>query len=117
MRAVSTLLIALLAIAAGAGAATRRPSQVGAAGLRGPVSVGDSSTVAPTSAGTATAKLRKTVAATPPLASPLPADDGQCRQECAHTYYRCLAGDYAERCPQAWTICLAGCGRAATALR
>jgi hypothetical protein len=116
MRAFATLLIVLLAIATAAGAATRRPSPVDAAGLRGPVS-GDASTAAPTSPDTAAAKLRKTAAASPPLASPLPVDDGQCRQECAHTYYRCLSSDYAERCPQAWTLCLADCGRAASGLR
>ena len=117
MRAAATLLIVLLAVTAGADAATRRPSPVDTAGLRGPVSAGDAGAAAPTGAATAAVKLRKAVAASPPLASPLPADDGQCRQECAHTYYRCLSGDYAERCPQAWTLCLADCARAVADLR
>ena len=46
-------------------------------------------------------------------ASALPADPGQCRAACAHTYYFCLAGDDAPSCPQNWTSCLAGCSRPA----
>ena len=44
-------------------------------------------------------------------ASAVPADPGQCRATCAHTYYFCLSGDDAPSCPQSWTSCLAGCGR------
>ena len=117
MRAV-TILIAVL-LATGAGAAARRSATVDAAGLRGSVSAGDTGSSAPVASapGTAAARLRKTASPAPPLASPLPAADSQCRMTCAHSYYRCLAGDYAEQCPQAWTLCLAGCARVSSGLR
>ena len=116
MRAATILLVLL--VATGASAAARRAPPVDGAGLRGSVSAGDPSS--PTSAAgvtTGAAKLRRAAAAAPPLASPFPADDGQCRLTCAHSYYRCLAGDFAEQCPQAWTLCLAGCARASSGLR
>ena len=116
MRAATILLVVLLAT--GAGAAPRRSSPVDAVGLRGSVSASDTSSTAPVAgASTGAAKLRKTAAPSPPLASPLPADDAQCRLTSAHSYYRCLAGDYAEQCPPAWTLCLAGCARAAAGVR
>ena len=45
-------------------------------------------------------------------ASALPADPGQCRVTCAHTYYFCLAGEDAPSCPQNWSSCLITCNRA-----
>ena len=114
MRAVAILLVVLFATSAAA--APQRAPAVDAAGLRGPVPAGDpgAGTSSPT---TAAARLRKTVAPPQPIVSTLPADGGQCRQACAHTYYRCLAGDYAEQCPQAWTLCRADCVRAGGGLR
>jgi hypothetical protein len=44
--------------------------------------------------------------------SAIPADVGQCRQACAHTYYFCLAGQDAESCPESWTSCLTACNQA-----
>ena len=115
MRVAIVLFSILLAV--GAGAATRRAAPADAAGLRGSVSTGDKGAPAPVGATTTAARLRKTPPPVPALASPLPLDDGQCRRTCAHTYYRCLAGDYAEQCPQAWTLCLADCARATAGLR
>jgi hypothetical protein len=43
--------------------------------------------------------------------SALATDPGQCRVDCAHTYYFCLAGEDAPSCPQNWTSCLAGCSQ------
>ena len=115
MKAAIILLIVLLA--ARAGPAPRRAPTADATGLRGPISAGEANAAAPATVTTgAAAKLRKAATRPPSLASPLPADGGQCRQTCAHGYYRCLAGDYAEQCPQVWTLCLAGCARAATDL-
>ena len=109
MRVAAILLVLLSIAGASVGAATPRQ-----AGLRGPVSTDGTAGPAPTAVAAA-AKPRK--AAATPLASPAPADDGQCRRTCAHSYYRCLAGDYAEQCPQAWTLCHADCERAAAGLR
>ena len=114
MRLATTFLIILMAIAATAGAATRRGSG-DAAGLRGSQAASVTGAASPTAS--AAARLRKPATPTPPLAGPLPTDDGQCRRTCAASYYRCLAGDYAEQCPQAWTLCRADCARAAAALR
>ena len=114
MRLAIPLCVLLLIAASSVGAAARKPA-ADAAGLRGAVSLSDPA-IAPAAPGVV-AKPRKTAPAPPTLATPLPADDGQCRLTCAHTYYRCLSGDYAERCPQDWTLCLAGCGRAGAGLR
>jgi len=44
--------------------------------------------------------------------SAIPADPGQCRLSCAHSYYFCLSGQDAAFCPQSWTSCLGDCSRA-----
>jgi hypothetical protein len=44
--------------------------------------------------------------------SAIPADPGQCRLSCAHSYYFCLSGQDAAFCPQSWTSCLNDCSRA-----
>lgn len=44
-----------------------------------------------------------------PMASPIQADNRQCRRTCTTDYYFCLSGED-DRCPQVWTSCLAGCG-------
>ncbi len=116
MRLATALALLLLIAASSAGSASPRRPAVDAAGLRGEVSTSDPAAASSTVTTPAT-KLRQTAPPTAPLATPLPADDGQCRLSCAHTYYRCLSGDYAERCPQDWTLCLAGCSRAGAGLR
>ena len=71
--------------------------------------------------GAQTAKTAKTpppallASASPPPGdgSSLPADPGQCREACAHTYYFCLAGEDAPSCPQNWSSCLIACNRPA----
>ncbi len=56
-----------------------------------------------------TAKALPVLAAAKPLASPLPADVGQCRLDCARSYYFCLAGDDADSCGPTWASCLSAC--------
>ena len=113
MRVALLLLIVLLAD--GSSAAARRPATVDGAGLRGPVSAGDTAPPSGPNAAVSAGKPHK--AAKPILASPLPENDGRCRQTCGHDYFRCLSGDYADQCPQTWTLCLADCGRGAAGLR
>ena len=45
-------------------------------------------------------------------ATPLPsaaADTGQCRTDCAHTYYFCLSGQITTDCSTTWSQCLVSC--------
>ena len=111
MRLAIPLCILLLSASPSAASATPRRPAADAAGLRGEVST-DAPADAPSAAA---AKQRKP--ATASLATSPPADSGQCRLACAHTYYQCLSGDDAERCPQEWTLCLAACSRQAAGLR
>jgi hypothetical protein len=115
MRRASLFLMLLLALSPSARAATPRPpanASVDAAGLRGTVSP----TASPTP-GNAASAARKSALRSPIPPPPTLSDNGQCRLTCAHSYYRCLAGDYAEQCPQTWTLCLADCSRASAGLR
>jgi hypothetical protein len=115
MRRAILFLMLLAALAPNAGAAARHapagPS-VDAAGLRGAVSP----TTNPAQ-DSATAAARKPAPRSPIPPPPALGGNGQCRLTCAHSYYRCLAGDYAEQCPQSWTLCLADCTRASAGLR
>lgn len=45
----------------------------------------------------------------PPMPSSLSPDGGQCRLECAQSYYFCLGGDSSDECSSAWGRCRAGC--------
>lgn len=47
--------------------------------------------------------------ALPPMPPPLGPDGGQCRLDCAQSYYFCLGGDASEECSSAWGQCRAGC--------
>jgi len=45
-------------------------------------------------------------------ATPLPsaaADTGQCRTDCAHTYYFCSSGQVTTDCSTTWSQCLVSC--------
>jgi hypothetical protein len=47
-----------------------------------------------------------------PTATSLPsiaANTGQCRADCAHTYYFCLSGQVNNDCSTTWSQCLVGC--------
>ena len=56
-----------------------------------------------------TAKPLPVLAAAKPRSSPLPTDVGQCRLDCARSYYFCLAGDDADSCGPTWASCLSAC--------
>jgi len=47
-----------------------------------------------------------------PVATPLPsiaANTGQCRTDCAHSYYFCLSGEINADCSTTWSQCLVSC--------
>jgi hypothetical protein len=104
-----SLCFAALAVLLVGAAPVQQPTVVNAAkasGLRGAQAANVAKTPAPAPAPILNASLPTSDA------SAAPADPGQCRISCAHTYYFCLAGQDAPSCPQNWTSCLNDCSRA-----
>ena len=69
----------------------------------------------PTSPSLATAPTPSALSLKPslPISSPVASaavGAGQCRLDCAHSYYFCLSGSDTSYCSQAWTSCLTDCG-------